>query len=39
MRKAAKLTKELEEKLSAAIGEAKKLFLAENPEAKAERDA
>jgi F-type H+-transporting ATPase subunit alpha len=34
VRKATKLTKELEEKLSAAIGEAKKLFLAEKPEAK-----
>jgi F-type H+-transporting ATPase subunit alpha len=34
VRKAPKLTKELEEKLSAAIGEAKKLFLAERPEAR-----
>jgi F-type H+-transporting ATPase subunit alpha len=34
VRKATKLTKELEEKLSSAVGEAKKLFLVEKPEAK-----
>ncbi len=35
IRTASKLTKELEEKISAAVGEAKKLFLADNPAAKA----
>jgi F-type H+/Na+-transporting ATPase subunit alpha len=35
VRAASKLTKELEEKISTAIGEAKKLFLADNPAAKA----
>ena len=35
VRTATKLTKELEEKISAAVGEAKKLYLADNPAAKA----
>ena len=35
VRKAGKLTKEIEDALSAAIAEAKKVFLAEKPEAKA----
>ncbi len=35
IRSAPKLTKELEEKIAAAVGEAKKLFLADNPAAKA----
>ena len=35
VRTAPKLTKELEEKISAAVGEAKKLYLADNPAAKA----
>ncbi len=35
IRSAPKLTRELEDKISAAVGEAKKLFLADNPSAKA----